>query len=207
MAAVLFAIGDERLRGACARQMEQAGHSVVPVARALEVLVVADLLRWDAAIVDRSSLGQDALDVLALNDAGRPILGLDLEDSRLTARVPLPLEAGALTAALAGISGGGPAAPTQGRLHLDAARRLAAAGGREVALTRTEFRLLQLLQERHPGDVPLLEVLAAVWGFTEGRGTSELVRAHVRNLRRKLSEIGLSDAVRSRRGRGYALVL
>jgi DNA-binding response OmpR family regulator len=55
--------------------------------------------------------------------------------------------------------------------------------------------------------VPLSDVLTAVWGTTEGQGTSELVRAHVRNLRVKLREIGLVDIVRSRRGRGYALEL
>jgi hypothetical protein len=33
------------------------------------------------------------------------------------------------------------------------------------------------------------------------------VRAQVRNLRRKLAEIGLPDAVRSRRGHGYSLVV
>ena len=48
------------------------------------------------------------------------------------------------------------------------------------------------------------DVLDAVWGSHEGVGTAELVRTHVRNLRQKLVGIGLGDAVRVRRGRGYA---
>ena len=92
-------------------------------------------------------------------------------------------------------------------MQLDAAHRTAFANGREVALTRTEYRLLAYLLQHRPKEVPLPELLDAVWGFTEGRGASVLVQAHVRNLRLKLARIGLADAVRSRRGRGYAFVL
>ena len=76
-----------------------------------------------------------------------------------------------------------------------------------MVLTRTELRLLEVLMQARPREVSVPDALRAVWGFTEGRATAELVRAHVRNLRLKLGQIGLGDAVRSRRGRGYALVL
>jgi hypothetical protein len=90
-------------------------------------------------------------------------------------------------------------------LILDASRRAAVAHGREIALTRIEFRLLEILYQRRSYDVPLEQLLDFVWGTSEGLGTAELVRSHVRNLRQKLSYIGLPDAIRSHRGRGYAL--
>jgi DNA-binding response OmpR family regulator len=34
-----------------------------------------------------------------------------------------------------------------------------------------------------------------------------VLRAHVRNLRMKLAQVGLPNAVRSLRGKGYALVV
>jgi two-component system catabolic regulation response regulator CreB len=74
-----------------------------------------------------------------------------------------------------------------------------------VPLTRIEYRLLETLYEHRPEDVSLQSLLIGVWGTTEGMGTAELVRTHVRNLRQKLAQLGLPDAIRSHRGRGYAL--
>jgi DNA-binding response OmpR family regulator len=143
----------------------------------------------------------------ALEEDAAPVIGLGLDDSSLDASIPLPLVAERLLATLANLTAVSGTNERAGPLALDAGRRLAVSDGREVALTRTEFRLLQVLLDHQPREVPLLELLQAVWGFTEGRGTSELVRAHVRNLRVKLGQLGLPDAVRSRRGQGYALVV
>jgi DNA-binding response OmpR family regulator len=82
---------------------------------------------------------------------------------------------------------------------------MARVNGSQVLLTRIEFRLLEALRAQDPGDVSLEQLLQDVWGTTEGVGAAELVRTHVRNLRQKLAQIGLPDAIHSHRGRGYAL--
>jgi two-component system OmpR family response regulator len=114
--------------------------------------------------------------------------------------LPLPLNPGRLIAAL-----DRPAQAQRPALTLDAQKRIAGFEGREAGLTRIEFRLIEALQEQQPADATLESLLESVWGTTVGVGTSELVRTHVRNLRQKLSQIGLPDAIRTHRGHGYAL--
>ncbi len=208
MATVLLAIGDGALRAACLAQLEAAGHAPLLLDRPLALLTLAPKLGWDVVCLDASRLGRETLKTLSDDGLARgPIVGIGLETEGLQASIALPLAAERLLSTLAGLL-----APTEverpsASLRLDADRRMALANDVEVALTRTEFRLLTLLLGEQPRDVSLPEVLRGVWGFTEGRGTSELVRAHVRNLRTKLAQIGLPDAVRSRRGRGYALTV
>jgi len=203
MNTMLLALGHDALRGTCRRFLEHRGYCVLHIDRPLAVLSVSATVRWDVALLDNSPLGRGALEALSLSKRGL-LVGLGFEDERLSATLLLPLEAESLASTLealiyANVKGEG------AELMLNPLRRVASRGGREVFLTRIEFRLLQLLHDRRPADVTLAEVLIAIWGSTEGQGTSELVRAHLRNLRRKLLEIGLTDAIRSRRGRGYSL--
>jgi len=205
MAVILLVIGDNLLREPCVRYLAHLGYGVIPIERPLAVLGLGAKVRWDIALLDDSPLGREALAALSLERGDAKFIGVGFSDERLQATLPRPVDGQAVADAIEALLGA--RAPGPLSLSLDAVRRTAAANGREVALTRTEFRLLEVLLEFQPREVPLLELLQSVWGFTEGRGTSELVRAHVRNLRLKLDHIGLADAIRSRRGRGYALVL
>ena len=72
-----------------------------------------------------------------------------------------------------------------GRLMLHEAERIATLDGQPLALTRTEFDLLKVLAE-HPGWVLTREQLVSlVWGYHE-EGTSRLLDAHIKNVRRKI---------------------
>jgi DNA-binding response OmpR family regulator len=206
MATILLAIGSSSLRDACQAQLEAAGHAPVLLDRPLASLDLSQRVVWDVACLDDTDLGRAALRVLTQATVA-PVIGLGLEDGALSMSIALPLVARDLLGAIDKATAPEGKVWQVGTLKLDPARRLASVEGREITLTRTEFRLLEVLFERQPSDVSLAEVLMAVWGFTEGRSTSELVRTHIRNLRAKLVQIGLVDAVRSRRGRGYALVV
>jgi DNA-binding response OmpR family regulator len=92
-------------------------------------------------------------------------------------------------------------------IQLSTTAHIVRSGERQVNLTPIEFRLLEVLHARQPVEVPVEDLVLQVWGFKDDRGTSQMIRAHVRNLRHKLAQIGLPNAVRSRRGRGYALAL
>ena len=88
-----------------------------------------------------------------------------------------------------------------GALTINRARHRASVDGRDVALTRKEFDLLELLA-RAPGVVFTREqILRALWGSswpTAGRS----LEVHVASLRGKLGVRGLVETVR---GVGYRL--
>ena len=91
-------------------------------------------------------------------------------------------------------------------LELDVVRRMLAYGARNVHLTRFECGFMEYIMRRKDRVVTCHELLEHVWGFEPGTGGSEIVRAHVRNLRRKLQLLGApEDLIRTLPGRGYRL--
>jgi DNA-binding response OmpR family regulator len=92
---------------------------------------------------------------------------------------------------------------TLGALELDLLRRSAQVGGTRLELTRTEFSLLATLLRAGGDAVGRSELLHEVWGLRFDPGTN-VVDVHVNRLRRKLEDAGLTAAIRTVRGRGYA---
>lgn len=103
-------------------------------------------------------------------------------------------------------SGGGPV--TIGGLTLDADTYKISVGEVTVDLTQTEFRIVRCLAEGG-GDVVSTAVLfRRVWGIDPSSGTGDMVRAHIRNIRRKLSRTtGRDDWLLTAPRRGYRLVV
>ena len=92
-----------------------------------------------------------------------------------------------------------------GSLRLDAARREATAAGAEVPLTSREFSLLRYFM-MHPGEVLGTErLLDHVWDENIDPFTNT-VRVTISKLRKKLSDVGLPDAIETVVGSGYRLV-
>jgi DNA-binding response OmpR family regulator len=86
-------------------------------------------------------------------------------------------------------------------LTLDLDLREAERAGRRIALTATEFQLLQFLL-RHPRQVLAKEhILEAVWGYDFG-GDANIVEQYVRSLRQKL---GAPPLIQTLRLAGYVL--
>jgi hypothetical protein len=87
-------------------------------------------------MVDESELGRDALVVLAGVDAGSaPVVGFGIVDLRLHSSLSLPVDEASMEQVLAVLR-----LPIADALVLRPDRRVARANGREVALTRIEFR-------------------------------------------------------------------
>jgi DNA-binding response OmpR family regulator len=95
---------------------------------------------------------------------------------------------------------GAPTAPSRplrmGSLSLDPVSRFLRWGpvagarqARQVRLTPIECRLLRELMEKPGLVLSTQELLVRVWGFQPGTGGGEVLRAHVRNLRRKLRRL------------------
>jgi DNA-binding response OmpR family regulator len=70
-------------------------------------------------------------------------------------------------------------------LQLDFTRPLARLGGREIPLTKLEYRTLWVLAQGKGGVSPFNDIELRVWGDT-GRSHRWVLRRVIRNLRRKL---------------------
>ena len=91
-----------------------------------------------------------------------------------------------------------------GELQVDVAARLASLRGQPLNLTRTELNLLLLLlanQGRVISKGAIAEHLSG--NDAEQFDTYETVYAHVKNLKRKLTEAGAPNYVRMVYGLGY----
>lgn len=95
---------------------------------------------------------------------------------------------------------------TLGALTLDATGQTVTVADQAVDLSPTEYRILEYLMHRSRGIVPKQELLEHLYDFT-WEHHSNVVEAHVSNLRRKLRTASPSLLLATRRGRGYQLVV
>jgi len=73
-----------------------------------------------------------------------------------------------------------------------------------VTLMPIEFRLLEYLMERSGTVVTADDLLEKVWGFFPHTGSGDIVRSHMRNLRRKISSVTQGrEVIRTFPRRGY----
>jgi DNA-binding response OmpR family regulator len=92
-------------------------------------------------------------------------------------------------------------------IDCDATRHTVTANGRRVSLTTREFQLFACLAERRNAPVPPREIARCVWGDeTTSRSSAGAVCVYVFHLRRKLAMLGLEQALRTVRGKGYMLI-
>jgi two-component system, OmpR family, KDP operon response regulator KdpE len=87
-------------------------------------------------------------------------------------------------------------------LTVDLASRTVRLGEAEVHLTPTEFDLLRLLVRNRGRLMTHRDLLVAVWGPGYGSDT-QVLRAHIANLRRKLGPDGGRKYIRTDPGVGY----
>ncbi len=91
-----------------------------------------------------------------------------------------------------------------GDLELNRVEHAVRRGGVEVALTRTEYALLECLMVHRGQPVSRAELLAEVWKEPAESGTN-IVDVYVNYLRRKLGEDGSTPLIRTMRGLGYTI--
>ncbi|MEX2228860.1 MAG: response regulator transcription factor, partial [Dehalococcoidia bacterium] len=89
-------------------------------------------------------------------------------------------------------------------LRIDLDRRRVVRGAREVALTRTEFDILDVLARRADRVVARDSLASAVWPDV-GVMDDSVLDSHVTNLRRKLEAGGERRIVQTVRGIGFTL--
>jgi DNA-binding response OmpR family regulator len=91
-----------------------------------------------------------------------------------------------------------------GDLRLDADGREVHYEDRPIDLTRTEFDILRVLVESPTRVFSRGDMLDQVWG-SGWIGDGHVIDVHIAHIRRKLTEVGAPNLIRSVRGVGYRL--
>jgi DNA-binding response OmpR family regulator len=94
-----------------------------------------------------------------------------------------------------------------GDLFIDTRKKRVVLGKQQVTLSPLEYRLLVTLAAREGEVVPYRELLQTVWGYeAEEREARELLKSHIRQIRRRLGLDRTSDRyIQAVRGFGYML--
>lgn len=181
------------------------------------------LYRYDCAIVDITLPGGSGLDLVRALKAVAPstgviivsardslsdkVTGLDLgADDYLTKPFHLAELNARLGSLLRRRLSAGSAELRCGELAIQPDGRQARVGRHALALTRTEFDLLLFLAGNADHVLSKETIAEHLWGSAIDQADSfDAVYDHVKNLRRKLTEAGAADLIRTVYGVGYAV--
>jgi two-component system KDP operon response regulator KdpE len=199
--------------------LRDAGYEALPASTGEEALDVAAVRHPEAAIIDLVLPDIDGVEVCRrLREWSElPIIVLSAvgdEDAKVRALavgaddyVTKPFGPRELIARLAAVlrrAGGEPedAVITADGLELDIAARVVRREGNEIHLTPKEFDLLRTLARNRGRLMTHRELLTTVWGPGYGQDT-QVLRAHVANLRRKIEPTEGPRYIRTDPGVGY----
>jgi two-component system, OmpR family, KDP operon response regulator KdpE len=199
--------------------LREAGFEALPAATGEEALDLAALQRPDAAIIDLllpdidgvelarrlrewtdmplivlSAVGEEDAKVRALAAGADDYVTKPFGPRELVARLQANLRRIAPEREEAEVSVDG--------LAVDLARRTVRVEGKEVHLTPTEFDLLRLLVRNRGRLMTHRDLLVSVWGPGYGDDT-QVLRAHIANLRRKIEPPEGRRYIRTDPGVGY----
>jgi len=203
------------------RGLEEENHRVTVARDGVSATEIAEFCTFDVVLLDVMLPGMDGFEVarrLRRRHVQTPILMLTAKDA--VPDITTGLDAGAddyltkpfvfaeLLARIRALARRGPAhLPTVlrvGELTLDPSNREVRRGSREIKLTATEYRLLELLM-RHPGrGVSRSAILTAVWGLGDDVEENTL-DAFVSLLRSKINKKSERQLIHTIRGFGYCL--
>jgi len=143
------------------------------------VQLCAALRQWsEMPLILLSAVGEEDAKVRALNAGADDYVTKPFSPRELIARLQANLRRH-------GAAGEEQTTIVEGEMRLDLARRLVTVGGEHVHLTPKEFELLRALARNRGRLVTHRELLRTVWGAGYAED-SQLLRAHIANLRRKL---------------------
>ena len=215
---------DERIRASLRLVLEDEGHTVDEAESAEDGLLAFSRRPPEIVLVDVMLPGIDGLELCrrlrrasdvpilmltARSDSHDVVAGLEAGADDYMTKPAVPKELSARIRALlrrAGrAEGGGPETLRFGDLELQPEAGVVRRAGRQVNLTRTEFRLLCELAEASGRVLSREALLDRVWGY-DYFGDGKLVDVHIRRLRTKIEENPSQPRhVVTVRGLGYKL--
>lgn len=218
---ILIVDDDPSLRDLLRLALERAGHTVIcaadgalaltHAARETPDLIVLDigLPEMDGFEVCRRLRARSDVPVLFLtarDDEVDRIVGLEMGADDYVTKPFSPREVVARVAAILRRYGAPARDDTRshGAITLDREARLCRAAGQPVALTGTEFQMLDTLIAAPGRLFTRAELAAAVWG-AGAQQSDRTMDSHLRNLRRKLADAGVPDAIETVHAQGMRL--
>ncbi|GAB2798426.1 DNA-binding response OmpR family regulator [Hymenobacter luteus] len=183
------------------------------------------LFEYDCVLLDLTLPGGDGLELLRQLQARQQADGViitssrDALDDRITGLrlgaddyLPKPFHLSELSARIAALVRrrrfNGSNLVQAGPLTVDVLARQATVRGQPLLLTRSEYDLLLLLLANQNRVVMKSTIAEHISGdMAEHFNSYEPVYTHVKNLKRKLSELGIGDSLRTVYGLGYRFEL
>lgn len=220
MPTALILSRDAQTRDALTTALNEGGVATVATSESEEALRCLTALRFDVVVLDtlcedvqklRREVSSFSGHIPVLYISGRYSASLtaiipDTDDAVICRPVD-PSEAVRVLKAALGL--GLPIAEdpvTIGQFTIDPDTNTVSVARVRIELTPTEFRIVLCLAGGEGAVVPTDFLFRCVWGTDPGPGTGDIVRAHIRNIRRKLrTATGRDDWLVTAPRRGYRL--
>jgi DNA-binding response OmpR family regulator len=217
---VLVAEDDPGLREVLVLGLEDHGYQVDAAERGDDAIDLLNFYDYDVAVVDWRMPGAEGIDVVAwVRKHAKPtailmltardappdrIRGLDAGADDYLVK---PFDFGELLARIRALQrrprGVDSPVIARGLLALDPARREVAVNGRSLALTATEYNILELLMRRSPAVVDRKAIAEHAWQDETDPLGSNAIDVQLSRLRAKLPDAGIR--IVTVRGVGYRL--
>ena len=217
---LLVAEDDPGLRQVLVMGLRDYGYQVDAAERGDDAIDLLRFYDYDVAVIDWRMPGAEGIDVVAwARKHGKPtallmltardappdrIRGLDAGADDYLVK---PFDFGELLARIRALQRRprGVDAPTlaRGRLELDPARRRVTANERDLSLTATEYKILELLIRRSPSVVDRKAIAEHAWDDETDPLGSNAIDVQMSRLRAKLTGSGV--LIVTVRGAGYRL--
>jgi two-component system copper resistance phosphate regulon response regulator CusR len=217
---ILVAEDDPGLREVIVLGLADSGYHVDAVDRGDDAIDQLRFYEYDVAILDWRMPGREGIDVVEWarrNERPTAILMLTARDAPVDRIHGLdagaddylvkPIDFGELLARVRALQRRprGVDAPTlqRGRLALDPVTRKVTVDGRELSLTHTEYRILELLLRRSPAVVGRKAIAEHAWADETTPLGSNAIDVQLSRIRAKLPRAGIR--IVTVRGAGYRL--
>jgi two-component system response regulator PhoP len=219
---VLMVEDEPRLAENVARSLrESAGYAVDIAADGQEGLFLAESNAYDVMLLDLMLPKMDGMELLRrIRQSGQhtPVLVITARDDKESVVALLnagaddyltkPFDLGELLARAKALIRRGKGAPhpelTVGRISVNTVEQTVRCEGQLIELSPTEYRLLEYLVFRPRAIVSARELLEHLYDYN-WQHHSNVIEAHVSNLRKKLRAVGEETTIATIRGRGYRL--
>ena len=218
---VLVVEDEERLAANIVAGLREAGFAVDHASDGTEGLAYAEQDLFDLVVLDLMLPGRDGKSVLrALRAKGipTPVLILTAQEGKASTIELLnagaddylgkPFDLGELIARVKALIRRSKGASTPilhvAGLSIDTVRQTVSRGQQVIDLSPTEYRILEYLGHRPRSVVSKKELLEHLYDY-DWEHHSNVIEAHISNLRRKLTQPGSEPIIETLRHRGYRL--